>query len=266
MASFDFPESVLVAEMYAQALEDEGIAVRRELGLGPRELVMPALRQGLVEVVPEYLGSALTSLAPDSRLDWSDVAAVGARLAATVAPLGLAVLRPAPAQNQNGLVVTRSTAEHLGLEATSDVAVHAGMLDLGGPPECPRRPACLLGLRATYGLDFRAFVPLAGGALVRRALEDGVIDAGMMFTTDGILASDEFVLLADDRRLQPAENLVPLVQAGAVDGRARAALDEVSAALTTANLRFLNWRVAVAGNDPAAEARGWLVRRGLISR
>jgi osmoprotectant transport system substrate-binding protein len=270
VAAFDFPESRLLAEIYAQALEDEGVEVRRELDLGPRELVLPALREGLVDVVPEYLGTVLTTAAPDSPVDRTDPAASARALAAAVEPWGLRPLAHAAAQNQNGLAVTASTGERLGLRTTSDLAPVAASLRLGGPPECPRRRLCLEGLADVYGLDFAAFVPLAGQGHVRRALEEEVVDVGVLFTTDGVLAGDDLVLLADDRGLQPAENVVPLVRAPVLDGpdgaRVAEALDEVSARLTTATLRFLNWRVSVDGNAPAAEARGWLVRQGLVER
>ncbi|HEX6425344.1 MAG TPA: glycine betaine ABC transporter substrate-binding protein, partial [Acidimicrobiales bacterium] len=121
VASFNFAESRLVAEIYAQALEGQGIDVRRELDLGPRELVQPALREGLVDVVPEYLGSALTSVDPAAEVDRSSPADVRRHLAAAVEPWGLRVLEPSGAQNQNGLAVTRATAERLGLEVTSDL-------------------------------------------------------------------------------------------------------------------------------------------------
>jgi osmoprotectant transport system substrate-binding protein len=270
VASFNFSESRLVAEIYAQALEDEGIPVRRELDLGPRELVLPALRQGRVDIVPEYLGTALTAAAPAVTVDRSDPDAVSRALAEAIEPWDLRVLSYADAQNQNGLVVTRATAERLAVRTTSDLGRVARRLTLGGPPECPSRRYCLEGLAEVYGLRFAAFVPLAEQSYVRQALKDYVIDVGVLFTTDGILAGDDLVLLDDDRGLQPAENLVPMVRSDvleAADGRrVAAALDQVSHRLTTANLRFLNWRVSVAGNDPASEARGWLIRQGLVDR
>jgi osmoprotectant transport system substrate-binding protein len=270
VASFNFPESRLVAEIYAQALEDEGIPVRRELDLGPRELLLPALRQGRIDIVPEYLGTALTAAAPPVTVDRSDPDAVSRALAEAIEPWDLQVLSYAGAQNQNGLVVTRATAERLAVRTTSDLGRVARRLTLGGPPECPSRRYCLDGLAEIYGLRFAAFVPLAEQSYVRQALKDYVIDVGVLFTTDGILAGGDLILLDDDLALQPAENLVPMVRSDvleAADGRrVVAALDEVSQRLTTANLRFLNWRVAVAGNDPASEARGWLIRQGLVER
>ena len=270
VASFNFAENRLVAEIYAQALEDEGVRVRRELDLGPRELVLPALRQGRVDIIPEYLGSALTAAAPTATVDRSDPEAVSRTLAEAVEPWGLRVLRHADAQNQNGLVVTRPTAERLGLGTTSDLVPLASGLTLGGPPECPSRRYCLEGLSDVYGLRFAAFVPLAGQSYVRQALEDDVVDVGVLFTTDGALAGDDLVLLDDDRGLQPAENLVPMVRSDVLEAtgnqQVAGVLDEVSQRLTTANLRFLNWRVSVAGNDVASEARGWLIRQGLVER
>ena len=121
-----------------------------------------------------------------------------------------------------------------------------------------------------YGLRFAAFVPLAGQSFVRQALEDDVIDVGVLFTTDGALAGDDLVLLDDDRGLQPAENLVPMVRSDVLEAtgnqQVAGVLDEVSQRLTTANLRFLNWRVSVAGNDVASEARGGLIRQGFVER
>ena len=270
VASFNFPESRLLAEIYAQALEDEGVPVRRELDLGPRELVLPALRQGRIDLVPEYLGSALTAAAPAATVDVSDPEAVSLALAEAVRPWGLRVLRHAEAQNQNGLVVTRATAARLALRTTSDLGPVAGMLSLGGPPECPSRRYCGQGLADVYGLHFAAFVPLAGQGYVRQALDDHVIDVGVLFSTDGALAGDDLVLLDDDLGLQPAEHVVPMVRAEALatagSERVIEALDEVSRVLTTASLRFLNWRVVVAGHDPASEARGWLIRQDLIER
>jgi osmoprotectant transport system substrate-binding protein len=266
VASFDFAESRLVAEIYAQALEDEGFIVDRQLGLGPRELVVPAMRQGFVDVVPEYAGSALDAAAPTSAVDRGDVVAVLEELAGAVGEWGLEVLEPSRASNQNVVAVTAVSAAERGFGAISDLAPTAASLTLGGPPECPMRPRCLLGLVEVYGLRFDSFVPLADEELVRLALVDGVIDVGVLFSTDAVLAGDALVVLHDDRELQPADNIVPLVRSDVLDDRAIAALDEVSRLLTTSNLRFLNWRVAYAGHGDVAEARAWLLRQDLVAR
>jgi osmoprotectant transport system substrate-binding protein len=266
VASFDFAESRLLAEIYAQALEDEGIAVDRQLELGPRELVLPALRQGFVDVVPEYAGSALDAVSPDSSVAPRNIIDVVDELARAVRPWGIDVLAPSSASNQNTLVVTAAFAADGPFHDISDLAPVAASLTAGGPPECPVRRRCLVGLAEDYGIRFGSFVPLDDQELVRRALVEGVIDVGVLFSTDAALAGHDLVVLDDDKRLQPADNVVPVVRRAAVGERAVAVLDQVSAELTTTNLRFLNWRVAYAGTDAAAEARAWLIRHGLVSR
>lgn len=268
MASFNFPESELLAEIVGQVLAAHGVPVRVELDLGTREMVLPALQQGLVDVVPEYVGSATAALVPTTRSDPRDAGATRTALVRALAPWRAQPLVLSPAANVNGVVVTRATARRYGLTKISDLASVAPSLTIGGPPECPTRPYCLAGLRDLYGLHFKGFVPLAGETRVRRALEDRVVDVGIMFTTDGDLARQEFVLLGDDRRLQPAENVVPIVRDDVIrryGTRVTGTLDAVSTRLTTPTLRFLNWRVTVEGNSPAAEARGWLVRQGLVT-
>jgi osmoprotectant transport system substrate-binding protein len=269
VASFNFPESVLLAEVYAGSLEAAGIPVRRELGLGPRELVQPGLVQGLVDLVPEYLGSALASLDPDADVDVADPEIVQRRLGEAAGRLGLSALSPAAASNQNGVAVARATADRLGARSLSDLAAFGGGLSLAGPPECSRRPYCLPGLERAYGLRFSRFVPLDTERQRLTALREEVVDAAVVFTTDGELATGDLVLLEDDRRLQPAENVVPVVSRAAEERhgtRLVEALNAVSARLTSENLTFLNWRVSVAGGEPRTEARGWLVRNGLAAR
>ena len=263
VAAFNFSESRLLAEIYAQALELAGIPVRRQLDLGPRELVQPALLQGLVDVVPEYVGTALQSLQPGVASSIThDLAVAQAALGQTVAAHQLAVLEAAPAQDQNGLVMLASRAKALGVHTTSDLARHPELV-LSGPPECPSREFCLRGLQDVYGLTFAQFVPLTTQDQERTALEQGVADVAVMFTTDGHLADPELTLLADDRGLQPVENVVPIVSRRVLDRygpRLRQALDAVSAQLTTQNLTFLNWRVDIDGKNVADEATGWLSR------
>jgi osmoprotectant transport system substrate-binding protein len=263
IGSFDFPESTLLAELYAQVLEGHGIAVERRFGLGPRELVLPALQRGLLELVPEYVGSALAFLGGEPT---AAVTPTLLRLRGHVAARGLAVLEPAAAQDQNGFVVTAQTAERLGVRDLSDLGVHADDLTLGGPPECPSRRLCLRGLEDTYGLRFGAFLPLdAGGPLTLEALLSGAIDVGLLFTTDGTIERRGLVLLVDDRDLQPAENVVPLTRTDVLrtfGPTFSQALDAVSAALDTQTLRGLNAAVE-AGGSPAEIARTWLDAHGL---
>src|SRR5215472_3909446 len=269
VASFNFPESELLAAIYGLAIRHAGIPVRLQLNLGPRELVQPALEQGLADLVPEYLGTALNSIRPGAKVARDDPAAVRNALAIAFAGWHIQVLTPAAAQDQNGVVVTRATAARLHLRTVSDLRRVAGRLTIGGTPECPKRPYCLPGLRSVYGLEFAAFEPFDTQGQRVTALLDGVVDVAMLTTTDGDLAAGNLVLLADDRHLQPAENVVPVVTDSAAaryGKRLTGALDEVSSRLTTNALLFLNWRVQVAGDDVVSEARAWLERQGILPR
>jgi osmoprotectant transport system substrate-binding protein len=269
VASFNFPESELLAAIYGLAIGHAGIPVRLELDLGPRELVQPALEQGLVDVVPEYLGTALASLHPATGLVMPDPAAVRAALARALAPRHVRVMTPAAAQDQNGIVVTEATARRLGLHTVSDLRRVAGRLTLGGSPECPDRPYCLPGLRTAYELGFARFLPFDTEPQRVTALRDGVVDVAVLDTTDGNLAVGDLVLLADDRHLQPAENVVPMITSRALaryGNRLAGAVNAVSAQLTSQALLFMDWRVEVARADVRAEARAWLERHGILPR
>jgi osmoprotectant transport system substrate-binding protein len=264
VASFDFPESAILGELYASALEGAGVPVRRELLLGPRELVAPALEQGLVDVVPEYLGTALAYHGGEQP-DPADQDETRRRLADAFGPLGVRLLEPAPAEDQNSLVVTQGTALVYDLQTTSDLDDVASAFRLGGPPECPDRAFCLPGLERAYGLRFDRFVPLdSGGPLTVSALREQSIDVGVLFSTDPHLVGSELVELADDRSLQPAENVVPAVRAAVLErwgDELRDPLDAVSAALTTGELRELNRQVVLGGETPRRAARAWLAQR-----
>ena len=268
VASFNFPESELLAAIYALALMQAGIPARLQLGLGPRELVQPALAQGLVDVVPEYLGTALASLEHGAGVAMSDPVAVRHELVQALARWHVQVLQPAVAQHQDGLVVTGATAVRLRLRTVSDLGPVAPQMVLGGAPQCARRPYCLPGLRRVYGLEFARFVPLDTEQERIEALGHGVVDVVVTGTTGGHLVSGDLVLLADDRQLQPVGNIVPVVRAGVAaryGARLAGTLDAVSARLTTGDLIYLNRRITVAGQNVLAEARAWLQRQGILS-
>lgn len=269
IGSFDFPESVLLAHVYARALDARGFPVRVSAGLGTRELVQPALMKGLIQLVPEYSGSALAFMSLGRRPPSSDPAATHSALARLAEKRGLVVGRPAPAQDNNAVVVTRATANRYRVRSISDLEATAPDLVFGGPPECPERAYCLPGLERTYGLHFKDFAPTdAGGPLTRQALSAGQIDVGLLFTTDPSLADHQLVALADDRGLQPAENVTPLVSrrtAVEYGPQLLATLDEVSARLSTHTLRELNARVERDGANPRDVALDWLREQALAT-
>ncbi len=266
IGSANFGESALVAEIYAQALEADGFSVDRKLNTGNREIYAQALEAGELHLVPEYVGSALSYKGGEPT---SDTEQTTDDLRTAWGTDGISVLEPAPAQDKNGFVVTAATASALGVSKVSDLAVHNGTLILGGPPECPERAFCLKGLEDVYGLSFTEFKPLdAGGPITVAALEGDEIQVGLLFTTDGVIASKGFVLLDDDQGLQPAENLVPVLRTDIPDeygGDLSEALNAVSAALTTDALTEMNKLTGYDGEDPAQVAADWLKSVGITS-
>jgi osmoprotectant transport system substrate-binding protein len=261
VGSFDFPESVVIAEVYSQGLEAAGYRVHRAFSLGPREFVGPALSAGLVELVPEYAGTAAEFYSLGRVRPTDDVAFTHTELVRVVDGTHVVALAAAPAQDANTFVVTASTAGRLHLGALTDLQAVAAKLTFGGPPECPTRPRCLVGLTETYGLTFGHVVTLdAGGPLTRAALKEGLVDVALMFTTDPAIAAEGFVELDDDRGLQPAESITPLVRSEIVarwGDEVIGVIDAVSARLTTTTVRKLNAAAGADGADVAAVASAW---------
>ena len=262
VASFDFPESRALAELYAQALEGRGFRVQREPALGPRELVEPALERGLVELVPEYAGSALAFLGGSPT---SDDDLTHQLLEDALASRDLTALDAAPAQDRNTFAMLASAAASLGVRSISDLAGHAGSMAFGGPTECEQRTLCLKGLEDVYGLRFERFVTLdAGGPLTVQALVGGTVDVGLVFSSDPALDRGDLIELRDDEHLEPAENVTPVLARATVDRFGPTltdALDAVSADLTTADLRAMN-AAMLAGRSPWYVAHAWLVAHG----
>jgi osmoprotectant transport system substrate-binding protein len=266
VASFNFPESVLLAEIYAQAIEGAGIRVEREPSLGPRELVMPALLEGLVELVPEYAGSGLQFLAGDGSTS-PDHEINHQRFAERLATLDVTALDASPAEDQNGFAVTAETARRYGLRTLSDLARVSRELVFGGPPECTRRPFCIPGLERSYGITFgQVYSNLdTGGPRTVSALAEGTVDVALLFTSDGAIDLNDFVLLEDDLRLQPAENVTPVIGTGVLDHFGPSLADTVnavSALLSTGELRTMNAEIA-RGATPEQIASRWLASSGL---
>jgi osmoprotectant transport system substrate-binding protein len=269
LASFDFPESELLAQLYGQALGQHGFPVEQVVQLGAREVVAPALEQGKVDMVPEYQGSALNFLNDRDRVATADQALTHARLEQAFAPRGVSVLAYAPAQDRNGFVVSGDLARRHGLEKLSDLTPMARRLSFGGPPECAQRPLCLEGLEDVYKLRFARFEPMPSRDVTAAALGTGEIDVGMIDTTDPNLLKPgtDLVQLADDKRLQPADNVVPVVRREIVDAYGPPLVrlvNAVSAKLSTADLTSLNRQVA--DGQPAAQvATAWLRAHTIIS-
>jgi osmoprotectant transport system substrate-binding protein len=260
VTSFDFPESETLAKLYGQAMRQQGYPVAVVARLGSREIVQPALEQGRVDLVLGYLGSALNFMY-DKRVATADPQATYARLTQALTSRGISLLPYAKAQDRNGFVVTGDLARRRQLERISDLAPIARQLTFGGPPECPDRPLCLKGLQDVYGLQFARFEAMPSRKTTADALATGEIDLGMLETTDGNLADRDLVQLADDRRLQPAENIAPMLRteiAAAYGPRLVRVLNNLTDQLNTRDLIQMNQRVELEGAKPAAVAADWL--------
>lgn len=257
-----FAENQILGEMYAQALEDAGYEVSRQLSLDSREILQPAIENGEVDVAPEYLATLAAFLGGETSTDPDEQVEI---LEPLLEEQGQTVLDYSEAIDTNAFVVSGDTAQELGLSAVSDLQDVAGDMTLGGPPECPEREFCIPGLRDVYGIEFGSFVPLdVGGPLTVEALASGEIDVGLLFSTDGAIEANGFVVLEDDMSLQQADNIAPVVRSDVLNDEIRDILNSISAALTTEKMTSLNAMVTVEGGDPAEAARGFLEEEGII--
>jgi osmoprotectant transport system substrate-binding protein len=272
IGSAPFAESVIVANMYAGALQNEGYQVVVRKGLGQREIYMPALEKGGadngIDLVPEYVGTLLEFVNKNAGEASGNLDESVTKLRSRLDPMDLTVLEPSPAADQNAFAVTRATADRLRLRKLSDITpAVASTLTLGAGAECPTRPFCQPGLEKTYGLKFKTFRVLdSGGPKTIDALNKGDIDIGLVFSSDGAVAHNNLVVLEDDRKLQTVDNLIPAVRKNVLDDDMRETLDKVSAALTTNDLIELNRRAAVDKADPEVLAREWLEQHGFTKK
>lgn len=254
VAGSDFEEQDIVANIYAVALRAKGFTVTVKPHLGKREVVQPALQSGQVDVLPEYGASLSEYLKPGSSS--GDINAEIASLKALYKDKGITVLDPAGAYDANALVVTKATADKYHLTKISDLAPVASQLSFGGPPECPTRPKCLIGYKGTYGLNFKTFKPLdVAGPISKKALTDGSVDVALLLSSD---VPENTVVLQDDKQLQGAENIIPVIRTAKATAAATAALNAVSKDLTLDELIDLNRKAAGPDKPDASKlAQDW---------
>jgi osmoprotectant transport system substrate-binding protein len=268
IGSTNFGEQVILAEAYAQILEANGYPVERKLNLGSREIVQPALASNQIDLYPEYLATMLAFVSRGEQQGSTDAEETHRQLQEILKPRGIAVLDYAPGANTSGFVVTKATADKLGLTRVSDLAPVGKQIVLGGAPECLQRPFCLVGLRERYGITFKEFRPLdVSGPLTTAALEGGQIDVAVTYTTDAKIAARGWVLLEDDKGLQLADNVAPVVREDLLTRAPtdlRTLIDSLAPRLTTATLTELNRQADVDRRDPKRVAADWLRANGLV--
>lgn len=265
----NFPEAVLVASMYEQLLADAGYEPEVKL-VDTRDVYMQTF-PGDVDVVPEYVGGIVNFL--NTTVNGADAAALttsdGAESLSNAKSLlddaGIVTLDPSSATDTNAFFVSQEYAEAEGIATLSDL--EGKSVVLAAAPDCEGRPDCEGGLSGTYGIDITEILPLgfASAATYQAVIKDEA-QLGLTSTTDGTLASQGLLLLADDRAIQPAQNLVPAVAMEFLDANPDVAdiLNGLMAALTTEKLTELNGQVSVDRAQPADVARDFLTAEGLL--
>lgn len=264
VASFNFPESVVLAEIYAQALEANDYAVERNLNLGSRELIFPDLESGSIGFIPEYLGSAISVGFEANAPTGVDEAME--TLTGLFGDIGVTVLDPAPGQDQNAFVVTADFAAENGVASVLDLA-EAGEITFGGPPECEDRTTCYAGLVETYGLSNMSFEAIQEGSARVAALEAGEIDVALLFSTQPVIVEKGFVSLTGTEEIVPPENVVPVINTEVVDAYGDDLIElinSISAKITTEVLLDLNGRIELEAQNPEDVAADFLTENGFI--
>jgi osmoprotectant transport system substrate-binding protein len=261
----DFGESAILAGIYEGALEEAGYDVGvQELG-GFRDLLFGALESGEINLAPDYVASELEFLNDFAGEATGDVDETFENLQPYLDERGLVGLTPSDAVDTNAFVVTEETSDELGITTLSDLAENGADLSLGGPQDCESNAFCIPGLQDVYGLDMSGnFEPLEPG-LVATSLSEGAIDVGVLFSTDGQIASEGFVLLEDDQGMLAADNVFPVLSQELVDAygdRLTGLLDDVSADLTTDDLIEMNRRYDIDRDDAEDIAADWLADHG----
>ncbi|GAA3016757.1 glycine/betaine ABC transporter substrate-binding protein [Actinokineospora globicatena] len=261
IGSANFPESTLLAEIYASALEAKGVKVSKKLGIGSREAYYPGLQDGSIDLIPEYTGSLLTHI--DKKAAQTSPDEVYTALKAAL-PEKLVVLDKSTAEDKDAVVVTKETATKLNLKTIEDFA-KTGAVTFGGPPEFQKRTDGLLGLKETYNLEVSEFKSLdAGGPLTVDALKTGAVQAADLFTTDPAITANDFVVLEDTKNNFAAQNVVPLITKSKADDTVKQVLNAITAKLTTEILIELNGKLSAPDKPDAAKvAKEWLASVGI---
>jgi osmoprotectant transport system substrate-binding protein len=262
----DFGESEVLAQLYGQALEDAGYSVEYQSLGGFRDIVFSSFDRGEINFTAEYAASALEFLNEQAGEATSDADETADLLRDQLEERDLVALDPSPAANSNSFVVTQDTADDLGLSSIGDLTDD---LTLGGPPDCPTNPFCIPGLQEVYDIDLEEnFVSLdGGGPLTGAALSGGEIDVAIIFSTDGRIAEEGWVVLDDDEGLINADNIIPVLSQELIDAYGDDLVDlvnSISADLDTDSLTELNYQYDIELRDASEVAREWLEDNGYL--
>ena len=260
VGSQDYYSNEIIAEIYAQALEAKGYKIERQMKIGQREVYMPEVRSGSIDVFPEYTGNLLQYI--DSKASVTAPEPVYRALEKKL-PRELTVLNQAPAADQDSYVVTAKFASENGIRTIGDLAKVKGRLVLGGNSELESRPYGPKGLKSAYGVDV-SFTPIedSGGPLTIKSLREGRAQVVDLYSGNPELSTGEFVVLQDPKNLFLSSHVVPLVSSK-LPVRAARILDRVSAKLTSEDLRAMGARSVKSGQPASKIAKDWLKGKGL---
>ena len=261
IGSQDYYSNEIIAETYAQALENAGYDVDRQFRIGQREAYLPEIEAGEIDLFPEYSGPVLQYWEPDTEARLPDDVFAALEEAA---PEGLNVLDQSPATDQDSYVITQEFADEWGIENVEDLDKVTDPMTLGANSEAESRPNGPKGLEETYGIEV-GFAPIedSGGPLTVKALKDGDVQLAIIYTADPSIESNNLVSLEDTKGLFLSSNVVPLAS-DKVDDKAAEVINEVSAAMSPEDLVSLNNR-SVTEQLPAADiAKDWLEEKGLV--
>jgi osmoprotectant transport system substrate-binding protein len=257
VGSFNFPESVLLASIYAQALQAKGVTVEEKPNIGSREVVYGQIKSGGLTILPEYIGSLNSFVDKNTTAKTKDE--ILANLKAKL-PAELEVLEPSAAEDNNSLTVTKETATKNNLTTIEDLAKVSKDFVVGGPPEFKQRQE--ENFKKVYGLEFKEWKPT--GDTTADAIKSGTIQVGNVFTTDPKIVLNDLVPLKDTKNAFGAENIAALVYKPGVNETVTSTLNAISAKLDTATLASLMKRIAVDKDDPPVVAKDWLTQNGLL--
>jgi osmoprotectant transport system substrate-binding protein len=263
VGSFAFPESEILGNIYALALENAGYTVETKFNLGPRQTTIPALEDGSISLMPEYNGNLLFFY--DTENTARSTSEVDAALATTV-PEGFQVLTSSPAQDKDAYVVTQDLAKKEGLVSIGDLT-KIEPFSLGASPQIAELPYGIPGLKSVYGITDVTFVPIEdfGGPDTVKALVDNAVQVADIFTTSPDLVAKKLLVLEDPENLIAAQNVLPLLNSKIYSEKLAKVLDQVSAALTTEDLIALRERVEGSEKAQAATAaKDWLTQKDLL--
>jgi osmoprotectant transport system substrate-binding protein len=263
VGSKNFTEQFILGELYAQALETNGIKTEKKLNLGGTLIAHKALEEKQIDLYPEYTGTILLAVLKQESM--TDAKAVYDKVKSEYAAKGLVVLNQAPVNNTYVLVVRQDTAEKYKLETDSDLAKVSKELKLGAGPEFRDRKDGLPGLREKYGMEFKEDLQLAIG-LRYQALKNDQIQVVNGYSTDGMISAMKLKRLKDDRNLWPPYYIVPVVRKDVLDANPRIAdvLNRVNALLDDATMAELNYKVDGEKMEPKDVARDFLKAKAVL--